>query len=242
MNYSIQATPRARKIIHVKILEWFQDKAKGKVLDIPTGHGAMSRNLIDLDFDVYSCDIEPNHLTDKGLKFSQGDMNNVLPYKDNEFDYICCLEGIEHLENPWNAFRELTRILKRGGILVLTTPNYNNIERRLNFGVKGFFTRPISKEEFIDKSKKGLGEYHINPMGYTMLKFSMEAAGLEVTGFSSIGKKPRQLLLMPLVWMIRLYTSLWPKRAKKKYWVKETTSSEILAGGHTLVMYAVKKL
>ncbi|MEM4474678.1 MAG: methyltransferase domain-containing protein, partial [Candidatus Bathyarchaeia archaeon] len=46
-----------------------------------------------------------------------------LPFADNSFDVCTMLDVIEHLENPDHAIKEAYRVLKRGGFLILTTPN-----------------------------------------------------------------------------------------------------------------------
>ena len=46
-----------------------------------------------------------------------------LPFKDEEFDGVLCFETIEHFAQPEVFLKELHRVLKNGGELVLTTPN-----------------------------------------------------------------------------------------------------------------------
>ncbi len=53
------------------------------------------------------------------------DINNKLPFKNNEFDLIWCSEVIEHLINPTETISEFHRILKNNGKMIITTPNSN---------------------------------------------------------------------------------------------------------------------
>ncbi len=46
-----------------------------------------------------------------------------MAIKDNSFDCITAGELIEHLENPEKFIKECKRILKQGGVLIITTPN-----------------------------------------------------------------------------------------------------------------------
>jgi ubiquinone/menaquinone biosynthesis C-methylase UbiE len=46
-----------------------------------------------------------------------------LPFKDSEFGGILCFETIEHMPDPAQFLKELSRILKKNGELILTTPN-----------------------------------------------------------------------------------------------------------------------
>lgn len=46
-----------------------------------------------------------------------------LNFSDNEFDCVCFLEVIEHLDDPVRAIKEIRRVLKPGGKLILSTNN-----------------------------------------------------------------------------------------------------------------------
>lgn len=46
-----------------------------------------------------------------------------LPFADQEFDTVLCFETIEHLSEPEQFVRELGRVTKSGGAMILTTPN-----------------------------------------------------------------------------------------------------------------------
>jgi 2-polyprenyl-3-methyl-5-hydroxy-6-metoxy-1,4-benzoquinol methylase len=46
-----------------------------------------------------------------------------LPFKNNTFDIVLCTEVIEHVEFQQKTLKEMFRVLKHGGVLVITTPN-----------------------------------------------------------------------------------------------------------------------
>ncbi|MFQ5846120.1 MAG: class I SAM-dependent methyltransferase [Candidatus Methylomirabilales bacterium] len=235
-----QTIPRGREGIHEKVLAYLAEKPRGKVLDIPTGYGALAKRLVDLQFDVTCCDIDPTQFSVDELAVDRGDLNARIPYGDRQFDYVCFLEGIEHTENPYNAVREVSRVLKPGGTLIMTTPNYVNIERRLKFLVTGSFTKPVSQHAFREKYRGKITEMHLTPLGFTLLKFALEHARLRITEISTGKKKRRQVFLRPLVWLIRVYNRLWPEDARERYWISETSSDAILGGGDTLFIFAQK--
>ena len=46
-----------------------------------------------------------------------------LPFEHNEFDTILCFETVEHFSEPERLVAELSRVIKPGGVMILTTPN-----------------------------------------------------------------------------------------------------------------------
>jgi 2-polyprenyl-3-methyl-5-hydroxy-6-metoxy-1,4-benzoquinol methylase len=57
-------------------------------------------------------------------EFRPADLDRAaLPLPDGEADAVVAVETIEHLENPRALFRELTRVVRPGGVIVVTTPN-----------------------------------------------------------------------------------------------------------------------
>ena len=64
------------------------------------------------------------------LKFQHFNVEkDPFPYENDKFDLVIFAEIIEHLLNdPCSVFREIKRVLKPGGILILTTPNVARLE------------------------------------------------------------------------------------------------------------------
>jgi len=46
----------------------------------------------------------------------------ALPFRDNKFDLVFCLEVLEHVKNPNQFINEIFRVLRRNGILICTLP------------------------------------------------------------------------------------------------------------------------
>ncbi len=53
----------------------------------------------------------------------KGNIEDGLPYNDGFFDTVYMGQVIEHLRNPGYALREISRVLKTDGILIIDTPN-----------------------------------------------------------------------------------------------------------------------
>jgi len=62
-----------------------------------------------------------NGLSEK-IKFIQGDASEPLPFSDNSFDVVICIDSINHLKERDKVLQEIRRILKTGGRLLYTDP------------------------------------------------------------------------------------------------------------------------
>ena len=122
--------PLAHEAIHETVAQILGPLPRGTLLDVPAGEGALASRLLKLGFDVRCCDLYPEIFRVRAVEIKRGDLNAQLPYETGEFDYITCVEGIEHIENPQQAIREFARLLRAGGHLIISTPNILNIEER----------------------------------------------------------------------------------------------------------------
>lgn len=239
-EWAYGAVPLARNETHDKVFAMVEREPRGKVLDAPTGTGVLAGRLKKIGFEVSCCDIDASYFSVPDLKMELGNLNHSLPYASGAFDYVVCLDGIEHTENPSNAIREFQRVLKRGGKLFLSTPNYLNIERRLYFLLTGCFSKIPSHTVIRDLCKGEISMAHISPMTYPLLKFIMEWHGFRIVGLEKDRSKPRMVLLLPAVWGIRLFARFLSKKKKEDYHVQETLPDEIIMGGNTLIIRAEK--
>lgn len=97
-----------------------------KILDAGSGTGWFSQEAFKRGGTVTALDIGPK-LLKQVLKKCQvktlvGSVLNI-PVKDKSFDIVISSEVIEHTDNPVLAIYEFSRVLKKGGTLILTTPN-----------------------------------------------------------------------------------------------------------------------
>lgn len=130
---------------------------KLKVLDIGSGDGAFV-DFLQSKFPqhiYYGCDvskeaIKVNEKEKPSIHWKRVDFNYTVPFDKNLFDVIIAGEIIEHLYNTDNFFREVLSILKKDGILLLTTPNLASWMSRL-FLLFGFqpFPTEVSDESHI---------------------------------------------------------------------------------------------
>jgi SAM-dependent methyltransferase len=57
---------------------------------------------------------------------------NRFPIESHSADIIICCETVEHLPNQFHLFQEIARVLKPGGVFILTTPNSSSLRSRLS--------------------------------------------------------------------------------------------------------------
>jgi len=90
-------------------------------LDVGAGNRKWRHSLESWGYDYKSCDIDDQFSEEgKGLHDFIGSVEN-LPVKDNCFDLVVCTQVLEHVRNPQQAVDEIYRVLKPGGIVILTT-------------------------------------------------------------------------------------------------------------------------
>jgi SAM-dependent methyltransferase len=51
------------------------------------------------------------------------DVSEGLPFSDGAFDFVFCIEVLEHVPNPFGALSEMYRVLGPGGVAVISVPN-----------------------------------------------------------------------------------------------------------------------
>jgi 2-polyprenyl-3-methyl-5-hydroxy-6-metoxy-1,4-benzoquinol methylase len=73
------------------------------------------------------------------VRFVPADLDGALPLDDASVDAAAAIEVIEHLENPRAFLRELVRVTKPGGWIVVTTPNQLSLLSLLCLVTKGAF-------------------------------------------------------------------------------------------------------
>jgi SAM-dependent methyltransferase len=175
----------------------------GNYLDIGSGTGELIQ-LVKTNFNVscYAVDYTDTLMQDKKQKVDVTDLNHCsLPYDDNFFDAVTFTEVIEHLEDHRKILKEINRVLKKDGVLVVTTPNILNMKSRIRFLLVGFYN--LFGPLHVKESALHHGGGHINPISYFYLSHSLLDAdfrGIKLT----IDKKQRTsifllLFLYPLI-------------------------------------------
>ncbi|MET4004333.1 MULTISPECIES: demethylmenaquinone methyltransferase [Arthrobacter] len=116
---SMGQTRRWRRIV----LEAVDAKPGQRVLDLAAGTGTSSEPFADAGVNVVACDFSVGMLKvgkrrRPDIDFIAGDATN-LPFADNSFDASTISFGLRNVMDPKKALREMLRVTKPGGTLVV---------------------------------------------------------------------------------------------------------------------------
>lgn len=130
--------------------------ARGRLLDLGCGKVPLYASYKDLVTDNICVDWSNTLHKNDFLDF-ECDLNQPLPFNDNEFDVIIISDVLEHIAEPDVLFREIARILKKDGKLLLNVPFFYLIHehpydffRYTEFALKRFLAKNDLKLVFFD--------------------------------------------------------------------------------------------
>src|SRR4029077_14117116 len=118
--------------------------------------------------------------------------------------------GLEHIENPPQAMREVSRVMRARRHFIVNVPNIFNIEERLKWLFYGYTShfKPITREGRArlraEHDNREEIAAHINPIGYSELRYVLEKYGFEIVRLYRDKPKGRTWLYWPFVALIRL--------------------------------------
>ena len=165
------------KNTHNVVAELLGEGADYKViLDLPCGEGAFTKRMLERGAEVFSADCV-NILKIPNPRFSLVDMNGRLPYDDATFDAVVCIDGIEHIGRPFDFIKECQRIVRKGGVLIISTPNLTALRSRWRYLLTGFHQGEKSP---LDESNY-TPYHHLSLVSFPELRYRLHANGFRVT-------------------------------------------------------------
>lgn len=116
------------------------------VLDIAcgTGYGTsilaqVAQTIDGVDIDKDAIELAKKSYVKSNLTYTVGD-GTTIPFEDNMFDVVISFETIEHIVEYHNFLKEIKRVLKPGGVLLMSTPNYKGELVKNTYHVTNFDT------------------------------------------------------------------------------------------------------
>ena len=181
-HYALTQGPAMQRRWHetkLELLDWFFIPKPGeKILDVGCGSGVFASRMTELGAKVTAVDSNKKvvdygteHFARDGLEFRLG-LLDELDLADDSYDAAACLEVVEHVfaEQADKLLADLRRILRPGGRLLMTTPNYRGLWPLVEWASDRFGKRHHPLRE----------GRHINFYHRARLRADLERAGFEV--------------------------------------------------------------
>src|SRR5262249_37547594 len=107
-----------------------------KILDVGCAQGTLALLLAERGHEVVAMDLRPHFLEYAQSRYTHGQIRfvagNALELElDEQFDLVFANQIIEHLVHPERLVGSLKKVLKEGGKLVVTTPNWSYLRNNL---------------------------------------------------------------------------------------------------------------
>jgi len=207
------------------------------VLDCPSGEGAFSRILLEKGYDVACADICPDQFKISDISCDFADLNDRLPYEDNTFDAVACLNGLQRIWARGRAMRELARVLKPGGYVIISFPNNADIRRRLLFLMTGSVTWNVIGPPHVCLPQAEIPAASFRyPMTLTNVLSAINSVDLRPYLIRATHYSKSAMLLAPLIVAPKLFALLSPKRYREFYLMKQTSTLDTLLGAWLVVI------
>ena len=186
------------------------------ILDLPCGEGAFTQRMLAKGADVVSADFL-NIIQLPNAKFSQANMDERLPYPDATFDAVICIDGIEHIERPFDFIRECQRIIRPRGVLIISTPNLTALRSRWRYLLTGFHQGEKSPLDEAEHTPL----HHVSLVSFPELRYRLHANGFRVAAVKTNRVKAISWLYAGLVPLAYLVTVLALRKEEKGRNVRE---------------------
>ncbi|MFG2148583.1 methyltransferase domain-containing protein [Streptomyces sp. NPDC048696] len=164
---------------HSFILERMRGLPAGRVLDLGCSGGLFAERLEAMGHEVTGVDcVEVAGVREKCSRFFLADLEEGLPQSVGRgYDYVVAGDVVEHLSRPERVLAEIAQVLRPGGQVLLSVPNFGHWYARLRvvLGVFGYDRRGI------------LDETHLRFFTRASLRRTVRDAGYDVLHLTSTG-------------------------------------------------------
>jgi 2-polyprenyl-3-methyl-5-hydroxy-6-metoxy-1,4-benzoquinol methylase len=162
-----------------------------RLLDVGCGIGYFLEVAKERGWEVYGTEYTDEAIeicSKKEISIKKGPLN-AQQYKPESFDIITSFEVIEHINNPIQELAHFNKILRKGGLVYLTTPNFNSLLRYWLKDKYNVICYPEHLSYYTPKTLKKL----FTISGFKTLK--IETTGISLTRFkTSSGKSNQQFI------------------------------------------------
>lgn len=123
-----------------------------------TGYGSSilckkAAKVLGMDISSETIKFAQDHYQQKNIRFQACDASREIPLPDESVDVVVSFETLEHVRNQENMLSEFKRVLKKGGRLVISTPDNDLISGGLPSD-NPFHVKELDKKEFVELLSK----------------------------------------------------------------------------------------
>lgn len=202
---------RANPTLHQEAFDLLRARVGpgARVVDVGSGQGAFAARLRDNGYHVTAVDKNKDDFRAKDVEFVRidfdvpGEIELFQKMHCDQYDVAIGMEVIEHVENPWEYTRFLLSLVKPGGIVMMTTPNAESVQSRIEFLFTGLFTH-FGKSDYESSG-------HINPLTYHEISLICRGVGAEILDARTIcplpwfivSRRPSTMLMSMLAFFFR---------------------------------------
>lgn len=139
------------------------------VLDLGCGVGYGSnilarkaKHVVGVDNSAEAINIaKTKYAKRKNLQFIKADATERLPFADNHFDAVSCIETFEHFKDATRALNEIRRALKPNGVAIITTPAKELVSPFRKRPRNPYHAREFMLDEMLSLLRKNFEEVEI---------------------------------------------------------------------------------
>jgi SAM-dependent methyltransferase len=155
--------------------------ARGPVLDLGSGSGALLARLADMGFtDLTAAELDTAKFGLPGVTPMALDLNSQFAGAlGRRFSLVTAVEIIEHLDSPRLFLSEVRELLADDGLLLLTTPNVADWLGRIRFLLTGTL-------RYFDDGQYRYN-HHVSPLPAVQLRHLLDEVGLRIVAKKSAG-------------------------------------------------------
>lgn len=184
---------KRRKEIVFNLIDKINSEKINRVLDLGCGAGQYLVQLHSMGFECFGADISEEMLNVTREKFVSHQLDDVtlinsdcykLPLEENYFDLIVCIGVLEYLDSEKKALLEMKRMIKPGGFVIVTFPNFYKLRNLLDpyYYTIRFWTYLFGKKSVKSSQDKNKPDVKIDFGKSTVSRYSLSKVKKIVSG------------------------------------------------------------
>lgn len=208
-----------------------------KIVDFPAGNGVTTAIIKNIGAEPFAYDLFPEYFELKDIECKKADIKTGIPLENNFADALICQEGIEHFSDQIEPLKEFNRILKKDGILLITTPNYSNLRAKMSYLLAeseryNTFMAPNELDSIWMSKNENMNEIyygHIFLIGIQKLRVLAKLSGFKIKKFHFTRVKTTSVIMFPF-WFPFIYIAnliAYKKNMRKNKDIDYQTKKEV---------------